>query len=63
MNRVYFSEVGGKQTIDKIDEIIKGKRQINEYMLLNCPTGTGKSQFVKDQLYNYCKKHNYKIYF
>lgn len=61
MNRVYFSEVGGKQTIDKIDEIIKGKRQINEYMLLNCPTGTGKSQFVKDQLYNYCKKHNYKI--
>lgn len=58
---MYFSEVGGKQTIAKIDELIKGKRQINEYMLLDCPTGTGKSQFVKTQLYNYCKKHNYKM--
>ena len=61
MNRVYFSEVGGKETIAKIEEIIKGKRQINEYMLLNAPTGVGKSSFAKSTLYDYCKKNNYKI--
>lgn len=61
MDRLYFSEIGGKETITKIDEIIKGNRQINEYLLLKAPTGVGKSSFAKGMLYDYCKKHNYKV--
>lgn len=61
MERQYFSDISGELTLKKIDEIIEGKRQANEFMLLYAPTGIGKSTFAKNMLYDYCKQHNYKV--
>ena len=43
----------------KYDDIQRWR--INEKILITAPTGKGKSYFIKNDLYNYCKLNNKKI--
>ena len=61
MKEKTFSEIAGKSTINLISELIKDNAQDIYYLLAAAPTGKGKSYFVKNDLYNFCKKHHYKI--
>lgn len=56
-----FSEEAGEETLELINEIITGKKQDTSTMFIIAPTGKGKSYFIKNDLYNYCKEHNLKI--
>lgn len=56
-----FTEYAGKETVSLIDGLIKDNAQDNYYLLASAPTGQGKSFFVKNMLYDYCKKHHYRI--
>lgn len=56
-----FSEIAGKDVIKKVEEVIKNKRQDDDYLMIVSPTGKGKSYFVKNGLYDYCKNNHYKI--
>ena len=48
---------------DKLsDEIIKSwEMESEENILIVAGTNAGKSYFIKNRLYAYCKKHNLKI--
>ena len=51
--RKYISDIVTKEEIDKWKS---GQR-----ILINSQTGTGKSEFIKNNLYEYCKLLNKKI--
>lgn len=46
---------------DIIDNNQIAKWKNGDRVLIHSQTGTGKSQFIKDVLYNYCKRNNKKI--
>lgn len=56
-----FTEYAGEETKNLIDTLITDNAQDDYYLLLAAPTGVGKSHFVKNTLYDYCKKHHYRI--
>lgn len=53
MNRLYVSDIISENDISQWKN---GNR-----ILITAQTGFGKSQFIKDNLYNYCKKNNLSI--
>ena len=46
---------------DIIDLNVIGKWKLGDRILIHSQTGTGKSQFIKDILYEYCKRGDKKI--
>lgn len=60
-NFMTFSEEIGSQTIKLIQNIMDNDLQSKQSMFAIAPTGKGKSYFVKNDLYDYCKSKKYKI--
>lgn len=60
-NKATFSEEAGEETIKIAQYIIDNNIQETNTVLITAPTGKGKSWFIKNQLYNYCKKHKSKL--
>lgn len=56
-----FTSMYGEETINTIDELFNRNALDDVVMLLESPTGTGKSYFIKNLLYDYCQLHNYKV--
>lgn len=56
-----FSEEVGDELLQLIDTIITDKKQRTSTILNVAPTGKGKSFFIKNGLYDYCKKRNMRI--
>lgn len=53
MTRQYISDIITQEQIEKWS--------LKDRILIDAQTGFGKSQFVKNELYNYCKNNNKKI--
>jgi len=53
MTRQYISDIINQEEI--------AKWSLKDRILIDAQTGFGKSQFVKNELYNYCKKNDKKI--
>ena len=56
-----FSDVAGDSTLQEINDIITNGQEDKIYLMASAPTGSGKSFFIKNKLYNYCKERDYKI--
>jgi len=60
-NFMTFSEEIGSETMKLIQNIMDNGLQSKKSMFAIATTGKGKSYFVKNELYNYCKAKGYKI--
>ena len=60
-NFMTFSEEIGGETMKLIQNIMDNNLQSKQSMFAIATTGKGKSYFIKNELYNYCKAKGYKI--
>lgn len=56
-----FSEEVGNETINLVKCIMDNGLQAKRTLFVSAPTGKGKSHFIKNLFYDYCKEKGYKI--
>lgn len=56
-----FSEEVGDETIELAKCIMDNNLQAKRTLFVSAPTGKGKSHFIKNKFYDYCKDKGYKI--
>ena len=60
-NWLTFSEEFGEETIELIKCIFENKEQNRANLFIDANTGKGKSYFLKNMLYNFCKENKLKM--
>lgn len=56
-----FSAILGEETTDAINDYLTNHQKDKQYIMAVAQTGKGKSWYVKNKLYDYCKERGFKI--